>query len=793
MNTCSMLQPMFKNSRSSSFKKSRLAVSVAIAVGSAMTFNVAVAADEASTNDEKKGYENIIVTGQKITRTLQETPASIAVFSTDKLEQQNVGDFSEVLFETANVHGEDNGAFSIRGIDAVSVTGGGNSGLASVYVDGASLSARDFQNGFSTWDVSQVEILRGPQSTLQGRNSLAGAVIITTQAPTHEFGGKYRAQIGQNGEQEFAVAVGGSLIEDELAFRFSAEKEDFDGFNYNVTRQEDADYREDELYRLKLLYTPQALPELSAQFSFIHSETDKGPEFVQAVQTGDQFKQRFLTANDAQDIHQESDIVNLEIKYEINEVWQLTSLSTYSKGMINWEDFDTDSSFIDSGTRFLDEETKTTSQELRLTFVGDQLSGVIGAYYFKSETPTFLGGITNIDVSNAGITSDNLQSLLGVDATTAAFVVSQYDAFNPAKLQRITNTYAEVTTKAVFADVTYEINDQWDIFAGIRWDHEEQLNDDSQISSLDNVADLPNPDNFPSPLNSAIAGINALILSQVADSSGEGIFSSDDFSEVIPKLGVTYRWNDDMTTSFSVQQGYRSGGVGVNQATADSFQFDSEKTTNYELSMRSFWLDGDLMVNANVFYIDWQDQQVNVQLSSNTFDREIQNVGESTLKGFELEAYYQVNDNLELTASIGQADSEFKNFRVVIPTNGDDEIQDLSGRSFADAPEWTSNFTVNYSTNNGFVANVSANFANSSLAVVNPFVVDIDAKNDARTLVNMQIGYEWESVGIYLIGKNILDDEYFTNPLLDDESFDASTTVRLGDERHMSISLRGSF
>ncbi len=789
MDTCSML----KTNRSSSFKKSRLAASVAIAVGSALTFNVAVAADEASTNDEKKGYEKIVVTGQKITRTLQETPSSIAVFSTDKLDQQNVGDFSEVLFETANVHSEGNGGFSIRGIDAVSVTGGGNSGLASVYVDGASLPQRAFENGFSTWDVSQVEILRGPQSTLQGRNSLAGAIILTTQAPTHEFGGKYRVQIGQNGEREFAVAVGGGLIEDELAVRFSAENENFDGFNYNVTRQEDADYREDELYRLKLLYTPKALPGLSAQLSFIHSETDKGPIFVQAVQTGDQFNERFLTANDGQDIHQENDIANLNINYEINDTWQLTSLSTYSKSSRDWDDFDSDSSFLDTGTRFLDEETKTISQELRFTFNYDNLSGVIGAYYFKSETPTELGGITNIDVSNAGITSTNLQGILGVDAGTAAFIVSQYDAFNPAQLQRVVNTYSEVTTKALFADFTYEINDQWDIFAGIRWDQEEQLNDDSQISSLDNIAELPNPDNFPGPLSAAITGINALILSQVADSNGEDVLSSDDFSEIIPKIGVTYRWNDDITTSLSVQQGYRSGGVGVNQATADPYQYDSETTTNYEFSMRSFWLDGDLMVNANVFYIDWEDQQVNVQLSSNAFDTEIQNVGTSTLKGFELEAYYQVNDNLELTASIGQADSEFNDFLIVIPTDDDDIVQDLSGRSFADSPEWTTNFSANYTANNGFVANVSANFANSSLAVVNPNAVDIDAKNDARTLVNMQIGYEWESVGIYLIGKNILDEEYFTNPLLDDASFDESTTVTLGGERQMSISLRGSF
>jgi len=789
--------PIFQSKNRVAFNQSILAKSVAFAISPLLAINLVFAAEDAPIDVEKKGYERIIVTGQKITRTLQETPASIAVFSTDKIEQQNLGDFSEVLFETANVHSEANGSFSIRGINATSVTGGGNSGLASVYVDGASLPSRIFRNGFSTWDVSQVEVLRGPQSTIQGRNSLAGAIILTTQAPTHEFSGKYRVQVGQNGEQEFAVAVGGGLIKDELAFRFSAEKESFDGFNYNITRQEDADYRDDELYRLKLLYTPQALPELTAQLSLTHATTDVGPTYVNAIQTGDQFKQRLVTANDAQDIYYENDIANLEVNYAINDTWQFLSLSTYSKATTHWDDFDSDSSFLDNGTRGLNEEAKTISQEFRLTYNGDNLSGVIGAYYFKSELPAQILGITNVDISQAGINSEFLQTAFALDVNTADFVVSSYDVFNPGELLQQTQIYSEVTTRAIFADVTYAINEQWDIFGGIRWDNEEQLNNDAQAFSLANIDDLPNPDDFPAQLAPLFTGINAQIISAVDSANsgnGDATLVNNDFSEIIPKIGVSYRWNDDMTTSFSLQQGYRSGGVGVNQATANPYQYDSEKTTNYEFSMRSFWLDGDLMVNANVFYIDWQDQQVNVQLSSNSFDTEIQNVGESTLKGFEVEAYYQVNDNLELTASIGQADSEFKDFLVVIPVdNSDDTIQDLSGRSFADSPEWTGNFSVNYMTENGFIANVSANFANSSLSVVNPFVVDVDAKNDARTLVNMQIGYEWESIGIYLIGKNIFDEEYFTQPLADEESFDASSIVRLGGERQMSISLRGSF
>ena len=141
--------PIFQSKNRVAFNQSILAKSVAFAISPLLAINLAFAAEDAPIDVEKKGYERIIVTGQKIARTLQETPASIAVFSTDRIEQQNLGDFSEVLFETANVHSEANGSFSIRGINATSVTGGGNSGLASVYVDGASLPSRIFRNGFS--------------------------------------------------------------------------------------------------------------------------------------------------------------------------------------------------------------------------------------------------------------------------------------------------------------------------------------------------------------------------------------------------------------------------------------------------------------------------------------------------------------------------------------------------------------------------------------------------------------------------------------------------------------------
>ena len=397
-----------------------------------------------------------------------------------------------------------------------------------------------------------------------------------------------------------------------------------------------------------------------------------------------------------------------------------------------------------------------------------------------------------------GLTSDSLVKRFGLDQATADFTINQYAGFNPIVIDQLSGSNQQIKSSALFADFTYEINEQWNIFAGIRWDREAQDNADTQSFSVANLASMPNASNYPAPLNSLIGGINAQLLTLVGDANKKSPIADASFNEFIPKLGISYMWNDDLTTSFTYQKGYRSGGVGVNTAKSTPYQFDSESTSNYEFSLRSFWLDGDLMFNANAFYIDWEDQQVDVQLSENSFDSETKNAGSSTVKGFELEAFYQLSTELELSASVGQAKTEFTDFVVTIPTNGEPTVFDLTGRSFENSPEFTANLAATYSGDNGIFANISMNYADSSNADTNPYSRGLlegddnfDLQNDSRTLVNMKMGYEWESIGLYLIGKNVLDKEYISGA-----AFGAGRRVvkhNLGAPRQISVSLQGVF
>ncbi|NQZ89340.1 MAG: TonB-dependent receptor [Colwellia sp.] len=764
------------------------------------------------TLDEEQHVERIIVTGQKIARTLQETTTSVAVVTAAQIEQQNISSFYDALTITANTHATSDGSFSIRGINGTNVSGGGNSYLASVYVDGASLPRQMISGGsFSTWDANQVEILRGPQSTLQGRNALAGAVIMNTQAATHDWEGKYRLQTGEYGEREAAIAFGGGLVEDQLAFRFSGEHKEADGFIENLTLKAPGNAREDQLYRLKFLLTPDALSDFTAQLSYTHAENERGLSWINNPNYGNSgekisvYNHPYIYNNLANKKFYDADIISLKLDYSLNDEWDLTSVTTNSSvddGSIR----DADGTAEELSRNNWNTSIDTFSQELLLTFDYENLQGIVGVYYFNEDIASKTIGLSNLSLDRAGLDNEFLMRNYGLDAGTAGLVLSQYDAFNPAVYVNTGDTTTEVTSYALFTDLVYQITDQWDIYAGLRLDREEQKNADHTTVALNNGHLLPDPASYQGTpyegLIPLITGINAFIHNSVENANGTTPLVDASFDTVLPKIGVSYHWNEDLTTSFTFQQGYRSGGVGTNTATATAYQYDPEYTDNYEFSVRSTWLDGALIANANLFYIDWTDQQVRVQLSGNVFDSETKNAGSSKLQGFELELNYQVNNQLKLYSSIGQAKSEFTDFLVATPKSNTessgisaasaDDFYDLSGRSFADSPQWTGNIGATYTADNGFFANVSANYASTSTGYINPFISGhepgdeyYDVQNPSRTLVNMQLGYEWEMIGVYLKTSNLLDEEYL--------EFNGDKTITIGQPRQVSLSIRGSF
>ncbi|MCP8898505.1 TonB-dependent receptor [Gilvimarinus xylanilyticus] len=748
---------------------------------------------QAQTEESIPKAEELVVTGQKVERSLQDTPASVAVLTEGFMEDQQIDSFYGLLDRVPNVHGTLGSGFSIRGIDAFNVSGGGNSYLASVYVDGAPLPYRAIQkSGFLTWDVSQVEVLRGPQSTLQGRNSLAGAIVVNTQDPTYEWEGKLRLGAGEYGKQQLAFAGGGALIDDVLAFRVSAEQYDFDGINDNITRGDHPDFNNNNTYRGKLLFEPTE--DLSALLSFTRTETEYGVRWTEPnpEQGGSDFDHRIVTFNDPTFEKNDADITTLNLDYRINDNLELMSITSYSDSQYGYE-WDGDATAEPLSVLIDDRVDETLSQEFRLVMEFERLSGVVGAYYSDLDVVDEANGQRSLTIQQTGLptllVTPPEYGGIGLDQATADTVLSLYAPIDPVRLGTYSKLEQGVETQAVFTDLTFRLTDNWDIFGGLRWDKEEQRNASDTLYTIDNEDLLPNPADYAANPQFAmlITGINAQLYQMVDDASGTEPPSDASFDEWLPKLGTTYRFTDDVSLSFTYQEGYRSGGVGTNVARGSIFTYQPEFTDNYELALRTAWLDGALTANANVFFIDWQDQQIAVQLSGNSYDTETQNAGSSTVEGFELELNYAVTEALQVFGGLGYSHTEFDEFTIVQPT----ATYDLAGRAFPRAPEWTANIGASYRAASGLFASVNANYADSSIVAVNPYANGLtegdpgfDPQNDARTLVNAKLGYEWDQVALYATVTNLLDEEY-----VELANVGTPPSVTLGAPRQWGVSL----
>lgn len=736
--------------------------------------------------ETEQRQDTVVVTGQKIERSLQDTPVSVAVVTTDQLDEENIVDLQDVIDRTANITSRDGSRFTIRGIDSLSVSGYGSGDLATVYINGSPLPREaSFTGPADVWDVSQIELFRGPQSTLQGRASLAGAILVNTTKPTYDWSGRVRA-IYTTEEEAFRLgaAIGGPIIEDQLAFRLAVEQQESDGFGYNPVRGEASDRSESFAARGTLLFEPAAIPGLEVVLSYSHDDDSLGHgEFD--LSTDDPENDRLAFNNDPIEYNTVLDIATATVNYEINDQWSLTSIT-------GWNELDYDFVYDDDlgpepeATRTFVTTTETLTQEIRAQFDGETLDGVVGMYLSKIDKPlSESDGLLGIDVVNDIGLPLILQYQFGLDAATASFVSSQYPV--PAYINSAGGITQETETYAIFSDFNWEFADRWTLYGGFRYDVEEQTGTTETNVTIESP--LPDPALYPFPLDQVIAGVNAFLVAEATSATSElQAFESPQYGGFLPKLGIGYDFDDSRSLSFIVSRGYRSGGTAVNSARATPFSYDQEFAWNYELAFRSQWLDDSLTLNANAFYLDWSDQQVSVQLSDNVFDTEVQNAGASHVLGLELESQYAATDTLDLYGSVGYAKTEFDEFIVNI--NGVET--DFSGNEFAFAPKWTVNAGAMWRPAENWIANLNANHATASFILADRAQTSRDS--EARTLVNFRAGWQNENFGIFLAGNNLLDDDYLITHFPNDPLAGVPPEfASFGDPRTFSIQLEASF
>ncbi|QIG81687.1 TonB-dependent receptor [Sphingosinithalassobacter tenebrarum] len=696
--------------------------------------------------------EAIIVKGEKVDRSIQETTTSVSVTTAEQIAEQNIVSVQDIYNRTANMS-ETYGSygFTIRGMSNRGVSGGGNGALATVYVDGAPMPTTVLHAAPSdTWDVEQVEILRGPQSTLQGLNALAGTVMIRTRTPGFDWDARAQVRAAEGDRYQLSAAGGGPLIADQLAFRVSADYRDERGFIYNPTRDAYEDQLQQINLRGKLRWTPEALPGFEAQLGFTHFDREGGYYYVYSdLGTPDPFEDRLNFSNVDNKIDSQVDIATAELRYDISPALSLTSVTS-------WNDvhedglYDGEGTAVDMGYGAQDRDYTTLTQELRLGYENDWLTGLFGLFYYDRDQTIATDSRTLVPVpQQTGI--DLLVSQGGLDVATATYVVSQYVAAMPNIIVDYeSNSPSNVRTMAVFGDVRVALTDRLSLIAGFRYDHERLRIEVNQTAT--NAGTLPDPAAF-GPLAPAVAGLNQGVLGLVAQAANSTPETERSFDAFLPKGGLRYEWTDDLSTAFVVQRGYRSGGTSSNTARSLEVPYDPEYTWNYELSMRSQWLDGRLTLNANAFYVDWTDQQINVFFGLNSYDFNTVNAGKSHVYGFEVETNHYVSRNFDWYASVGHVVSEFDEFSVSQGSTQDD----LTGSEFPYAPRWTVAGGVN-GRFGPIVANVNASYRSGLYSSAG--VDQAQVRLDSRTLVNAKISYDGGAWTAYVFADNLFDEEY---------------------------------
>ncbi|MEH6447380.1 MAG: TonB-dependent receptor [Oleispira sp.] len=759
--------------------------SLALAISIAST---AVIAEEAAIDNAAKKLDTVFVTGQKLERSLQDTKESVVVITQEELEARNLTGLSDVIQQTPGISGDQFG-FRIRGVRSSDGAIQPNRGdLASVVIDGVTTSGWVKSEAVGQlWDVSQVEILRGPQSTNLGRNALAGAIIVNTNDPVYANEGKIRLGVGTYGQQEYKGVANINLVEGVSALRLSAEQNQSDGFIDNITRNE-KDYggNKNSAYRLKWLLEPS--DDLRMVLSYQHLENEYGDS---RVLLGDFDKDDRKSTNDADAVFKtKADLASFNLDLKINDSWALKSISAYQDGERDRLS-DTDLSALaygnGGGTVIQENEDTNWSQELRLNFNSETVRGSTGVYYTSIEAKN--KQIANNDL-NLVTQFDGFASAQNIDFPLGLFLTNPidltqfgasgtlpalYPAFYGTEQTGFTNV--DTTSWAVFSEWEVDFADNWTASFGARYDEEkkEYSTGSNSISS----STLPAP--LGAPLGTADLGLGPITLDYIIGVANAQLASftqnvpetdkSKNFNNILPHAGITYRWNDDVTTSFFAKKSYRSGGSELTLLNGVN-DFDQEELWNYEFALRSELLDGRGLLNANVYYSDWKDQQVAIQEPGTTSSAFTitENSGRSELYGAEVSFDYILTETLDVYVGGALSKTEYKDFKSA------DGAEDYSGNAFTFAPEHTAMTGINYQSFNGFFVNTSMNYQGESYSDVAN-----DKKLTARTLVNINGGYEIKDLKFELYVKNVFDRTYESHNNL--QAANGTPAVRLTDPR----------
>jgi len=631
----------------------------------------AYAQDDTTAADSADEEQTIVVTATKRETDLQETPASISAVTGDTLQQRQIVDIEGLAQQLPSVNfGQTTGnaRIAIRGIGFDNTTVG-NEGRVAYHLDGVFISRPAAAlTGF--YDIERVEVLRGPQGTLYGRNATGGAINVIPRAPGDRLNGYFEASYGNYEAFRLEGAVGGPLAEG-VGARLSFQVNERDGFGTNLTNGRDVDDLSTRAIRAQLHFEPSADLEIRLAADWFHQDDhaysfhflgqgsrpdpNSTPPLPGQQLTGIRaggvvpLNLRDSTSDSGPDNERTFWGLSANIRWDLGAV-ELNSVTGYRDNDFQiTSDLDVTSAPLTVYDQF--EQSEHFSQELRLSGDFGRGDWMIGGYYF---TESLFGG-TRI-------------ALDPVVLANAAPVLPPLSFYRQGYYG-----VGELDTEAwaLFANVRFELGDRFAVRLGARYSDEERRVDEEL--KLDFATPWPPfvPQFPPTP-------------------PGVRRQAQDSWSSFTPSATLEYRATDDLFFYATWSRGFKSGGfnLGVVQAP-----FRPERLDDYEGGVRATWLDGRLTTNLSVFYYDYSNLQVTKIVGTAVV---IENAASARVTGLEAEIVLRPVRNFQIDAALSLLDTEYQDYVSADPARPQLGPLDLSGNELTQSPNYTLNLGASY-------------------------------------------------------------------------------------------------
>jgi iron complex outermembrane receptor protein len=622
---------------------------------------------------EAVAIEEIVVTAQKREESLQDVPISVSAYSGEFLERARIEDVKDLIDLTPGVAGRTKDSYidyvSVRGIITNDFGIGGDPSVG-IYKDGV-YQGRNGVVMTSFYDLDRVEVLKGPQGLLFGRNAASGAMSVITAKPnTDDLEGYVRAGAGERSHYELEGAVNIPLS-DSWAVRFAGYHAEEDGYTKNVVGGNDLVDFDRTAGRAMLGYEGDRL---SGFFMAEYEDRDQSATIYRATELDDFGVDEEDVASDLLDNDKdESQILSLtlELNYDFDFA-RLTSISAYRDHDFDYlEDFDGTPLTINTYSQ--DQDGDYWSQEFKLVSTGvGPLQWLVGASYYNEDIQADFYQQSDEDTQCIYWLGDTC------DVSYEPVYEEPWPGYTPGGLIESNTAEGNYDGWAVYGELSYDITDRLAASAGLRYTYDEK--------------EFSNDIDFPTSALGPFYVFGLWTDGPVQDKK--------DWDEWTPRFALTYDIADEVRLYGTAVKGFKSGGFGtfnvllpegtdfVPYETFDPAPegtkpdpFDPETVWSYEVGMKSRWLDDRLQANVSAFYYKYDDLQITF-FNGETNNTEVENVGSAEGTGFEADLRFLPNAYLDFYAGISYLDTEIDD----IPA---DVCEDCDGNELIVAPEWT--------------------------------------------------------------------------------------------------------